>query len=928
MAVRGDAPVGMITDFAEEQNKGSGSRFGFGDAVYELCEELGSGAAARVYACRRVNTGERFAAKVINLQRMRLMGDFEQHMVKLNREVEILRELHHVRIVNLVDVHQTSGWCYIIMELVTGGELFDQIVKNRSLNETEAKYIFRQLLEGIAYMHSRHVIHRDLKPENILIASSRPAPPPQGGVYRDVKIADFGLSKVVSDSASFAKTFVGTPQYWAPEVLQVQRGGGSYTQAADFWSLGALLYVMLSGRYPFDGKKMPLEVQIQNGAYNMNIAALQNISEDAKAMVRGLLQVNPSERFDLEQCLRHPWVVGCGSFSPHLPPSLQQSSGPTITEVPVSNSSTGDAPMPEVVQQLSQSDVGTLRSGSERDEDTKGPSSEPAPPASRDQVPSLNVNPPAKEVGYQDDAAHETIFCLNELLKLQVSIAGSLEMACLAFRHADVELCEAIRQTFRQARDVSQQATNVVSLYAQVAQQVSQMVLPDLKLAVQEKEPTLALSLLGMVKGWVTSMRGDGEDIQRRYMNLQASVHSLIKRAQLTKQDADRRLGEAVQVVKAEVVPPLSPRSKNLIALAAPPSTGRTTSGSGTSVGSPKEKESPGDSDLARANSAHGGTPISLAPQPAEIAPSGGYNTGNETYVSGSRPYSGDDQSSGKSSALNVPFSMNNWTRQLFDQLTQFSDAASSDSKKGTTGPKEADDGLTKEEAWKRDVVELLFMAPGIVPSQLPRLDDQDRMDAASVDSVFRAEREGKHMNLGDASIKKDAEAAASSDAAAKGSSEVAVVPYVPNQSAQAAAEAMTHSSASLLRALRELKRVDEILQGCSAFWANMDGTVQKLAQMKEHTECLVRFAGNSNPLRERFEQRISEYAGFWSSLDGLCRQYCRDHQAASSRMYEMIREVSDAADVIDTAQSARMCVGMQPLRDVPKRRHNPVVVE
>merc|ERR1719277_2436117 len=119
--------------------------------------------------------------------------------------------------------------------------------------------------------------------------------------------------------------------------------------------------------------------------------------------------------------------------------------------------------------------------------------------------------------------------------------------------------------------------------------------------------------------------------------------------------------------------------------------------------------------------------------------------------------------------------------------------------------------------------------------------------------------------------------------------------------------ETMAHSSASLLRALRELKRVDEILEGCSAFWANMDGTVQKLAQMKDHTERLVNYAANSKPLRGRFEQRLGEYTEFWHSLERLCRQYCLDHQASAKRMYEVIREVSDAADVVDTANSARL---------------------
>ncbi|CAE8640169.1 unnamed protein product [Polarella glacialis] len=186
------------------------------------------------------------------------------------------------------------------MELVRGGELFDAIVKNRTLNEIEAKHIFRQLLDGVGYMHAKHVIHRDLKPENILIDSSRELKPPLTGNLHDVKIADFGLSKIISEGTSFAKTFVGTPQYWAPEVLNVQRGGGSYTQAADFWSLGAVLYVMLGGKYPFDGKKMPLEEQIRTAAYSMTAPAWQRVSEEAKDMVRGLLKVDPVERFNLE----------------------------------------------------------------------------------------------------------------------------------------------------------------------------------------------------------------------------------------------------------------------------------------------------------------------------------------------------------------------------------------------------------------------------------------------------------------------------------------------------------------------------------------------------------------------------------------------------------------------------------------------------
>jgi len=439
------------------------------------------------------------------------------------------------------------------MEHVRGGELFNQIVQQRTLNEVEARYIFRQVLEGLGYMHSRRVIHRDLKPENILIAASQPAPSPMAGKLHDVKIADFGLSKIISESTSFAKTFVGTPQYWAPEVLNVQRAGGTYNQAADFWSLGAVLFVMLCGRYPFDGKKLPLEEQIQTAAFNMKTNVWNRISEEAKDLVRGLLKVNPAERFTLQHCLSHPWVMGTGSFSPQIipkPPPM------IITEVSASqqgnNTNTGPAPM--VTQPSMSSDLsGNSGSSQSQDPQAKVKSTDSAGWTSANQVHNNQV--PRLQVSDEPTSPtdQETIFCLNELLKLQVSIAGSLEMACLAFRHADRELSDAIRKTFYQTRELSKHAGNVVSKYAQVAQQVSQTVLPDLKLAVNEKEPSLAVSLLGMVKGWVATMKTDGESIQGGYMELQDSVHKLIRRAQHTKSDADLRLAEAVQVMETEM---------------------------------------------------------------------------------------------------------------------------------------------------------------------------------------------------------------------------------------------------------------------------------------------------------------------------------------------------------------------------------------
>lgn len=801
---------------------------------------------------------------MINLGKLRLMNDFEGHIVKLNREVQILQGLSNPRIVNLHAVHRTKQWVFLVMELVRGGELFDVIVSNKTLNEVEAKYIFRQLLEGVGYMHSKNVIHRDLKPENILIAASRELPPPMSGTLREVKIADFGLSKIINEGSSFAKTFVGTPQYWAPEVLNVQRGGGSYTQAADYWSLGAVLFVMLGGRYPFDGKAMPLEEQIRTASFGMTSAAWQRVSEEAKDMVRGLLKVNPAERLKLEDCMVHPWVAG---GIPHVPAPLHPQVAPNKAVVSEVSCGTPAATVPIVEHPVhsdfsarSESDpqrMEATRSGGSNAKVSAGSAGSEGSPQDQGQVPIVLTE--------EKDEDQELIFCLNELLKLQVSIASSLEVACLAFRHADRDLSDNIRRAFNEANKLSAKAATVVSNYAQVAQQVSRNILPDLKLAIQEKEPNLAVSLLGIVKDWVANMKKDGEQIQHLYSALQENLHNLILGAQRAKSGADRRLAESLQEQVADLA--------HHQVLALPEGGQQRPADEGINLQQTPANVVPGGSSV----------PQSLKPRvPAEEA---GKNS-SETTVS-------------------VPLSMNMWTRHLFDHLTAVEDSA----KQGgeglifQSGANDSTPTAENYEAWKLDVLDLLFMAPGVGRNTLPK-PERYQQALPRVESTNEAERSQSSSHRHADSVEDVAMEEVEAEA------EDAIVQYHPNTTMNEDAF-VNQTSGSLLRALRELKRVDEILQGCSAFWSNMDGTVQKLAQMKEHTECLVNFANSSKPLKERFEQRLGEYTTFWTSLERLCRQYCMDHQSFSKQMHAMMREVSDTADFLDTAQSARLGVAM-----------------
>lgn len=275
---------------------------------YAILEELGQGATATVYRCRRGR--DEYAVKTIGLSKLRLQPGFQRMADTMRREVSILFSLNHPRIVSLYDVCEVPDSSmpeklHLVMELVHGGELFDKIVERGAFRESVARYVFLQITEGLMYIHSKDIVYRDLKPENILVdeKSSRQD-------FLEVKLSDFGHSKLINDGYSTALTRVGTPQYWAPEVSDPARAALGYDQTVDLWSLGVVLYVMVIGAYPFDGTGgVPIEEQIRgaNVHFRQNALGLE-ISEHAKTLIRALVQVEPVNRLPLERCISHPWV--------------------------------------------------------------------------------------------------------------------------------------------------------------------------------------------------------------------------------------------------------------------------------------------------------------------------------------------------------------------------------------------------------------------------------------------------------------------------------------------------------------------------------------------------------------------------------------------------------------------------------------------
>mmetsp|Transcript_4013 Transcript_4013/g.7750 ORF Transcript_4013/g.7750 Transcript_4013/m.7750 type:complete len:463 (-) Transcript_4013:266-1654(-) len=267
---------------------------------YDLKGTLGEGSFAVVKKGVNKITGEEFAIKVID---KKSLGSDSSSESDMENEIDILCKINHRNIVQLFEIYETPSYLYLVMELVTGGELFDSVVEKGFYSEKDAAEVMRDVVLAIQYLHSKNVVHRDLKPENLLYSTNDEA-------TRIIKVADFGLAKVFDTSGTPDMTMVttcGTPGYVAPEVLK----GGGYGKAVDLWSVGVILYILLCGFPPFynENTSMLFE-QIMEGDFDFPSPYWDDISDSAKSLVKGLLTVDAKKRLTCEECLEHPWLKG------------------------------------------------------------------------------------------------------------------------------------------------------------------------------------------------------------------------------------------------------------------------------------------------------------------------------------------------------------------------------------------------------------------------------------------------------------------------------------------------------------------------------------------------------------------------------------------------------------------------------------------
>ncbi|XP_037358566.1 death-associated protein kinase 2 isoform X1 [Talpa occidentalis] len=264
---------------------------------YDIGEELGSGQFAIVKKCREKSTGLEYAAKFIK-KRQNQASRRGVCREEIEREVSILRQVLHPNIITLHDVYESRTDVVLILELVSGGELFDFLAQKESLSEEEATSFIKQILDGVNYLHAKKIAHFDLKPENIMLLD-KDIPIPH------IKLIDFGLAHEIEDGVEFKNIF-GTPEFVAPEIVNYEPLG----LEADMWSIGVITYILLSGASPFLGDtKQETLANITAVSYDFDEEFFSQTSELAKDFIRKLLVKETRKRLTIQEALRHPWIT-------------------------------------------------------------------------------------------------------------------------------------------------------------------------------------------------------------------------------------------------------------------------------------------------------------------------------------------------------------------------------------------------------------------------------------------------------------------------------------------------------------------------------------------------------------------------------------------------------------------------------------------
>ncbi len=550
--------------------------------AYELPKggELGRGAFAVVRRCIEKQTRDEYAAKVIDLRQIKMKG--ELRLTRVLREVEILRSISHPNIVKLHAAYQNDNTLVIVMELIHGKELFFAILERNHYREGDARPIFVQLAEALRYLHNHNIVHRDVKPENVLLIGD-------GSDVR-VRLLDLGLSKLIDPSpgGSQAKSFVGTRAYLAPEVELLAHGQGKeYGFAADLWSLGAVLHVMLVAKFPEftvchhvnnEGTLTPF-----SGVLNAEGLPLwDHLSPAAKDLIKRLMTPNPAKRLTAAQALAHPWALGYDTLPTEydlhgLPPHQGQQQqgqwhGGGDTQAP-HHPHHQQQHYPYAHQHPQQSAISTIAKDSTLDPGScmgesgsagalsappgrtdnraagatastgsstasSGAPSSSNPPTTTATITSRTTSQPGSaflppHVASDPIATAPVELRLGLLVKVQTWISEALGVAFHLMLAENGKVASEAAYCVRSGAVVCRHELHLTVKLLRKVHEVSALVLsvfPDMTLALKEGELELAQSFFISIKSWLSEIRKEVQEVQRSNEQATVQMSRIIKK--------------------------------------------------------------------------------------------------------------------------------------------------------------------------------------------------------------------------------------------------------------------------------------------------------------------------------------------------------------------------------------------------------------
>ena len=259
------------------------------EEVYQKIKPIGEGSFGEVWQVRHKQLGKNFAMKIMQKSQ-------GINIKEIENEINILKQLDHPNILKILEFHMTKDKIYIISDFCKEGELFHEIKRRNKFSELETAFVIHQILGAIRYCHKMRVIHRDIKPENVMITER------ESNGYLHVKLIDFGTAKIFSEG-NMQRGLVGSSYYIAPEVIK-----GKYDESCDEWSIGVIMYIMLTGMPPFFGSDDESVLNhVSEGKYDTTLESYRRLSDNAKDLITKLLKFDPKERISSKDALNHPW---------------------------------------------------------------------------------------------------------------------------------------------------------------------------------------------------------------------------------------------------------------------------------------------------------------------------------------------------------------------------------------------------------------------------------------------------------------------------------------------------------------------------------------------------------------------------------------------------------------------------------------------